>query len=77
MSPCAAVRAAARPAAAALRTTQGGTYRGAKDAVRLGRGCMELNGLVAGRLGGRNEMAVRLGEVSKVEAVVMWHSSSA
>jgi hypothetical protein len=29
---------------------------------------MELNGLVAGRLGGRNEMAVRLGEVSKVRS---------
>lgn len=68
MFPCAAVRAAARPAAAALRTTQGGTYRGAKDAVRLGRGRMELNGLVAGRLGGRSEMAVRLGEVSKVRS---------
>jgi hypothetical protein len=48
-------------------------YRGAKDAVRL---CMGKNGLVAGRLGGRNEKAVRLDEVAEVEMVAMrtmWH----
>ena len=31
---------------------RGGTYRGAKDAVRLGRGCMERTGLWRGDLAG-------------------------
>jgi hypothetical protein len=35
-----------------LLLTQGGTYRGAKDAVRLGRGCMERTGLWRGDLAG-------------------------
>jgi hypothetical protein len=65
MFPC-TCRAAARLAAAALG--QGGVYCGAKDAVRL---CMGKNGLVAGRLGGRNEKAVRLDEVAEVEMVAI------
>lgn len=70
MFPC-TCRAAARPAAAALGPHRGERYRRAKDAVRLGRGCMGKNGLVAGRLGVRNEKAVRLDEVAEVEMVAI------
>ena len=68
MFPC-TCRAAARSAAAALGPHRGERYRRAKDAVRLGRGCMGKNGLVAGRLGVRNEKAARLDEVAEVEMV--------
>lgn len=40
-------------------------YRGANDVVRLGRGCMGKDGLVAGRLGGMDEIAVWMDEVAE------------